>query len=337
MYTLNWAYAYGKPLSSARFKATPEDFEVHELFDYAFSGEGEHILLKIEKRGLTTEEVAKALARSVNKPLKLISYAGLKDRQALCTQWFSIHAPGEQIEGVGQLHGSGWRVIDHTRHNKKLRPGSLAGNHFVVTLNEVHDGGDLLWRIERIKASGVPNYFGEQRFGREGANLNRAEELLVHNKKVKDRFLKGMYCSAARSWLYNLILSSRVTHQTWNKALCGDVMQLNGTHSIFVTEAPDGEIIKRIEEKDISPASPLAGKSKNKVMGEALELINQIYADWQPWLLGLERLGMEEAWRANILHAIDLDYSRHDNVMTLSFNLPAGSYATALLRELVIY
>ena len=337
MYSLDWPHVYGKPKATARFKLTPEDFQVNELFSGTFSGEGEHIVLKIEKRGLTTEEVIKSLARLINKPVKLISYAGLKDRQALCTQWLSIHAPGEEIKDIDKLEAPGWKILESTRHNKKLRPGYLTGNQFVIKLREVTDEDDLIQRIEQVKITGVPNYFGEQRFGREGGNLIKAEELLVQGKSVKDRFLKGIYYSAARSWLFNLILAKRVNDLSWNSPLAGDVMQLSGSHSIFMIDAPDEEMVRRIKEKDISPASPLAGKSKNKHTGAALQLINELYADWLPWVAGLEKQGLEEAWRANILHVEQFEYNIKDQAADLSFILPAGAYATTVLRELVCY
>lgn len=337
MYSLDWQYAYGVPQSTAQFKSIPEDFQVNEFFDTSFSGQGEHIVLNIEKKGLTTEEVVKSLARLINKPAKLISYAGLKDRQAISTQWISVHAPGEEIPGIEQLAAPGWRVLECTRHHKKLKPGFLTGNRFIVRLREISKPEDLLQRIEQIKQCGVPNYFGEQRFGRDVNNLVRAEAMLVHGRKVQDRFLKGMYCSAARSWVFNLILSQRVHQQNWNTPLSGDVMQLSGSNSIFVVDEIDEELLTRIQTKDISPASPLPGKTKQKVKGEALALIDKVYADWLPWLSGLERIGMEEAWRANILHVDEFKCVIEDRTAELSFLLPAGAYATSVLRELVIY
>ncbi|HAT8334273.1 TPA: tRNA pseudouridine(13) synthase TruD [Legionella pneumophila] len=338
MYSLNWPRAYGMPNSTATFKLCPEDFQVNELFEGQFSGEGEHIVLKIEKKGLTTEQVVKSLARLINKPIKLISYAGLKDKQALTTQWLSIHAPGEVIEGIETLEAPGWKILECTRHNKKLRPGFLSGNHFTITLRNVSNETDLIHRIEQIKLKGVPNYFGEQRFGRDGGNLIKAEEILVQGRKVKDRFLKGMYFSAARSWLYNLILSRRVKESSWNLPLLGDVIQLVGSNSVFVNDKSlDEQLLQRIGEKDVSPASPLPGRSKNLVKGTALQIINEVYAEWSAWLDGLEKNGLEEAWRANILYAEQIEYRINQGTVELSFVLPAGAYATVVLRELVQY
>lgn len=337
MYSLDWPRAYGTPESTALFKCTPEDFQVHEFFAGSFSGEGEHVLLKIEKRGVTTEEVVKSLARLLNKPARLISYAGLKDRQALSTQWLSIHAPGEEISGLDDLTAPGWRVLEWTRHNKKLKPGFLAGNRFVIQLKDLSNPQDLEQRIAQVQHSGVPNYFGEQRFGRAANNLVRAEELLVHGARVKDRFLKGIYYSAARSWLYNLILGLRVGDLSWNQPLMGDVMQLRGSNSIFVLDELDATLIQRVQDKDISPACPLPGKSKNMVKGDALVRINEIYTQWSAWIQGLEQHGLEESWRATVLHVDQLHYTIHDRVAELSFTLPAGAYATTVLRELVRY
>ncbi|WP_298627037.1 tRNA pseudouridine(13) synthase TruD [uncultured Legionella sp.] len=337
MYSLDWPRVLGTPKSTASFKSVPEDFQVNEYFAGQFSGEGEHIVLQIEKRGMTTEEVVKSLGRLINKPAKLISYAGLKDRQALTTQWLSIHAPGEVIDGIDTLEAPGWRVLTSTRHHKKLRPGYLTGNQFVMRLREVSDEEDLIKRIEHIKVSGVPNYFGEQRFGRECGNLVKAEELLVQGRKVKDRFLKGMYCSAARSWLYNLILAKRVKEGTWNIPIPGDVMQLSGSNSIFVADEINELLLRRVADKDISPASPLPGKKKNMVTGLALDAINEVYSDWSAWLTGLERLGLEEAWRSNILQVEECSYTVKEGTAELSFRLTAGSYATSVLSELVTY
>ena len=337
MYSLDWARVYGLPKCKVRFKCSPEDFQVNEFYDKAFTGSGEHIVLKIEKRGLTTETVIKSLARLVKKSIKLIGYSGLKDRQALTTQWLSIHAPGEEIPGIEQLSEPGWRVLEYTRHNKKLKPGFLAGNQFILRLREVSHEDDLQKRIEKINEFGVPNYFGEQRFGLEAGNLLKAENLLIKGQKIRDRYLKSMYFSAARSWIYNLILSQRVSEQCWNTPLSGDVMQLHGSNSIFVIDETQEELLQRIRSKDISPASPLPGISKNKVKGRALELINKVYANWQPWITGLECHGLEEAWRANILHVEQFEYVFENNSVELSFILPAGSYATAVLRELCFY
>lgn len=335
MYSFDWSYAYGRPQSQAQFKVHAEDFQVHELLPEPFSGEGEHVVIQVEKRGLNTEEVARSIARLINKPYKLISYAGLKDKQAITTQWFSIHVPGEEIKDVGTLAAPGWRVVAHSRHSKKLKTGCLSGNQFIIQLRALTEIDDVLERIGKIELMGVPNYFGEQRFGRNGANLIRAEELLLQGKKVKDRYLKGLYYSAARSWLYNLVLSHRVQDLTWNLPLAGDVMQLAGSHSIFTTDGMDTELVQRIKDKDVSPASPLPGKTKNKAYGDAKAVVDEVFSSYSAWVQALEQQGLEEAWRANILYPEQLHAKPNTDGLQLRFTLPAGTYATAILREMV--
>ncbi len=336
-FNLNWPYANDKPSAKGQLKTIPTDFQVNELVSEKFSGSGEHQLIKIEKSGVTTEDVVKNVSRLINKPVKLISYAGLKDKQALTTQWLSVHLPGESVEGIEQLEGSGWRVIDSARHNKKLRPGYLTGNQFIIRLREISGVEDALKRLEQIKITGVPNYFGEQRFGRDAGNLPQADALLNNRLKVKDRFIKGIYFSAARSWIFNNILARRVASGTWNTALQGDVFQLAGSHSIFTTPDIDEVIKNRIVDKDISPASPLPGKGAMMATAHALECIEAVYAEWSSWIVGLEHRGLELAWRSNILHLEDVSYTIEEDTLVLNFTLPPGAYATTVLREVVDY
>ncbi len=329
------AYAYGKPLSTGVFKASADDFVVDEVLGFALSGEGEHQFLRIEKRGLNTEELVVRVARAVGKPVKQISYAGLKDRQALTTQWLSVHCPGENIPGVHALHGEGWRVVDSGRHLKKLKTGGLSGNRFQLVLRDVHDSETVEMRLQRIKAGGVPNYFGPQRFGHQGQNMVKAVDMLLHGRRVKDRFLRGIYYSAARSFLFNRILSARVAHETWDKALSGDVMQLAGTHSIFSVERPDEALHARVARQDASPASLLWGIGESRVRAEALIIQQQGLDGLEALCDALEQHGLERAYRAHVLFANQLAWRWQASNLMVSFELTAGSYATSVLRQLI--
>lgn len=337
MYNLDWPYANEKPKCTAIFKETPDDFHVDEFFNYPFNGQGEHILVKIQKCGVSTEDVVKSISRLIQKPTKLISYAGLKDRQALATQWISIHAPGEIIPGIESLSGYGWKVIESTRHHKKLKRGYLDGNRFVITLKSLSNPDEFINRIKHIQLNGVPNYFGEQRFGKASANLVNAEQLLIQSRRVSDRFLKGIYLSAARSWIFNLILATRVNDKTWNIPLPGDMMQLRGSNSIFSIDDVGESIIQRVIAHDVSPASPLPGKSKINATREKLQAIEIIYTKWRSWVDGLIHHGLDESWRANILNIDQLTYTLQDQTAVITFSLPPGAYATAVIRELVAY
>lgn len=329
-------FAFGEPTLFGVIKATPEDFKVNELLGFDLSGEGEHLFLRVEKKGLNTEDLAKALARILGKSENLISYAGLKDRQALTTQWFCVHCPGEKITMPDTLEGTGWRVLESKRHNKKLKTGALAANEFILTLRELSEKLLIENRLRQIQSTGVPNYFGAQRFGYDGQNLVRAQALLLEGKKVKNRFLKGIYYSAARAFLFNQILAARVSSRNWNQALAGDVIQLAGTNSIFFIEIPDENIQERLTQFDISAAAPLWGKGQEKVSLDALEVQEKALSPYKTWCEALEKQGLERSYRPFRLAVEQLNWQWVDDAtLVLNFRLQPGSYATSVVRELI--
>ncbi|KTC84056.1 tRNA pseudouridine(13) synthase TruD [Legionella brunensis] len=332
----HFTFAYGTPQSLGKIKASPDDFKVNEILGFNLTGEGEHLYLQVEKKGLNTEELAKQLARSLGKSEKVISYAGLKDKEAVTTQWFSIHCPGEEIDSPHLLKGDGWRVIQYQRHAKKLRTGALAANEFLLIIRELDDCNDVEERLQKIYHGGVPNYFGAQRFGYENQNLVKAEQLLLGGVKVKNHFLRGIYYSAARSFLFNQILSERIQTATWNKAITGDVMQLSGTNSIFSIDEPDEDIKKRIELFDISPAAPLWGRGEERVKMQALLHQQKALAGYESWCSALEKHGLERSYRSLRLAVECMMWDWQDNNLYLSFKLTAGSYATSVVRELIL-
>ena len=332
----NFAFAYGKPLAKGSIKSAHDDFIVDEILGFEPGGEGEHLYLFIEKRGLNTEELVKQLALQVNCSIKDISYAGIKDRQAVTRQWLSIHCPGKNIPDAGSWAGSGWKVLFSKRHLKKLKKGTLSANAFQLVLRDIEQGtDDIEHRLLQIKQYGVPNYFGAQRFGYDGNNLVKAAQLLFDGVKVKNRFLRGIYYSAARSYLFNLMLSERIRQHSWNKALHGDVMQLAGTNSLFALEILDDLITERVSSFDISPAAPLWGLGAELSSGEALGVQKTALKDYQKWCEGLELHKLERSWRALILQVNELAWEWKEGNLLLSFQLAAGSYATSVVRELM--
>ena len=325
-------FAQSSPTSKGQIKESPDDFCVEENLGFELTGEGEHLFLLVEKKRLNTEEMAKIIAQTLNVPLKSVSYAGLKDKFAKTTQWFSLHLPGMADPTLESLNSDNYRLLESKRHNKKLRIGALKGNHFKIKVHDFeYDEKELFTRIEQVKANGVPNYFGPQRFGHNGSNLERAKEVLLDNKKIKNRHLRGIYYSAARSFLFNQILSLRVEQASWNKAVSGDLMMLAGSHSVFPIDEVDGEIMRRIADRDIVPTAPLWGKGKELITADALTIQNQALNPWQDWCTALERQGLDKSYRALVL--VPEHFQFKDN--TFSFSLPAGAYATTVLRELL--
>ncbi|MDP1602422.1 MAG: tRNA pseudouridine(13) synthase TruD [Legionella sp.] len=329
------AFANGKPAAVGSIKSSPDDFKVDEILGFELTGEGEHLFLLIEKRGLNTEELVKKIASVTGYSERDISYAGIKDRQAVTRQWLSIQCPGQEIADANALAGEGWRVIETKRHLKKLKTGALTGNKFQLTIRDIQGNDEIETRLQHIKHHGIPNYFGAQRFGFDGQNLVKAKRLLIDGIKTKNRFLKGMYYSTARSFLFNLILSERIKQGNWNKALPGDVMQLDGKNSIFTIDAVDDIIQERVKSFDVSPASPLWGVGKELVSDEALIIQQQALADFEPWCAALETHKLERSYRALMLKPRDMSWEWQDDTLVLNFSLQAGSYATSVMREVL--
>jgi tRNA pseudouridine13 synthase len=277
------------------------------------------------------------LARCAGVPLRDVSYAGLKDRQAVTEQWFSVHLPGSATPDWSKLGSADVSILREARHSRKLRRGALRGNRFRITVHDlVTDPGLLRQRLETIAAAGVPNYFGEQRFGRNGSNLRTAERFFGNTHMRLSRHQRGLVLSAARSLLFNAVLSRRVSEGSWNLALPGDAMQLQGSHSYFVATVVDAELQQRVAEHDVHPTGPLHGRGTAAVEAEVLALESAVLAGYPAWQAGLEAAGLKQERRALRLILDKLEWTQPaTDVLCLEFSLPAGAYATSVLRELL--
>lgn len=329
-------YLYGKPLAQGDLRSTENDFKVFELLPFTASGEGEHLVLYVRKVGINTINVARALAKHFNVKEGLVSYAGLKDRFAVCEQSFSVHLPGVNTDDLSSLSIDGVEILRAERHNKKLRTGVLLGNRFELTLRNVVNGDDLNERWQKLITDGVPNYFGEQRFGIDGGNIQRAEELFS-GKKVKDKKKRGIYLSAARSYLFNNVIAKRIVTGTFNHLSEGDVCMLAGSQSVFLAEKIDDDLVKRLTEFDIDITAPMWGRGRLMTTGE-IQDFEQGIVDLKPeFPEGLERFGLKQERRKIRLTVQMPKMSFENDTLTLNFCLPAGCYATTILRELIDY
>lgn len=320
----------------ALYKQQPEDFVVTEELPFALSGKGEHVWLYIEKRGSNTDWVVRRLAEHAGVKLRQIGYAGLKDRQALCRQWFSVHLPGRDEPHWQALNDTEITVLEHRRHTRKLQRGALKYNHFDIRLRELAgDISSLHARCALIEHEGVPNYFGEQRFGRDMANLRRAQAMFQHPPKRLPRHQRSLYLSAARSWLFNRILSARIEQDCWNRRLPGDVFMLQGSSACF---ADDGSaaLTARLQNAEIHPTAALWGDGESMARGDCAALEQRIAESGQVLADGLVAARLSPARRATRLLPCHWQwhYQSHEKVLRLRFSLPAGAYATAILREL---
>jgi tRNA pseudouridine13 synthase len=319
------------------FKATPEDFEVEEIPAYEPTGEtdSEHLFLWIEKRGRSTQDVAKALARHCGMQEKDVSWAGLKDRQAVTRQY--LCAPARYVEPkLDSFVLEGVKVLKATRHRNKLKGGHLRGNRFSLVVRGVTDAAAAQEALKRLVKFGVPNYFGEQRFGVGGDNAERGKKILLAGGRHRDRFERKLLLSAYQSDLFNRVLARRLEAGTFATAIVGDVLKKNLTGGEFVCE--DAAVDQpRVDALEVSPTGPLFGPEMRRPTGAVDEEESRVLADE-----GIDRelfvKGGNETMGARRLLRVQLsleDAAVEGDALRLRFTLPAGSYATVVLRELM--
>lgn len=334
----DWPRTAPPPVSGV-LRAAPEDFIVDEILTIALSGSGEHVWLKVRKRGWTTDRVAQQLARAAEVARRDVGFAGMKDRHAVTTQWFSVQLPGREAPLWAELLPSGIEVLESARHARKLQSGALAGNRFDITLREcAGDRAQLMARVEALRARGVPNYFGEQRFGHHGANVERALAMFAGKLRTRDRTLRGIYLSAARAYVFNEVLAQRVRANNWESGLDGEAFLLNGSHSFFIADHIDALLNERLHRHDIHPSGPLWGQGEALPHASVRQMEEEVLARHADLTTGLAAAGLRQERRALRLFPRDLVAEWTDATsLRIGFQLPPGSYATVVLRELVDY
>lgn len=328
--------AFGAPLLTAAIRSVPEDFQVDELPAFEATGEGEHLLLDIRKRGANTVAIAKRLAQWAGVPEMGVSYAGQKDRHAVTTQRFSVHLPKRVAPDLAALESEEMQVLASTWHNRKLQRGALAGNRFKLVLRDVQgDHEAIAERLQAIAARGLPNWFGEQRFGRDGGNVPAALQMFAGRRVRKDQ--RSMLLSAARSALFNRVLAARVEQGNWDTPLDGEVWMLDGSRSVFGPEPMSDVLAERLARFDIHPSAPLWGVGELRSTGAARALEDQALSDEQAIALraGLEQAELKQERRSLRLRPALMQHAWLDaQTLEISFALPSGCYATAVLHEL---
>jgi tRNA pseudouridine13 synthase len=329
--------AHGAPPGRARLRAAPEDFVVEEQLGFEAAGHGQHVLLHLRKRGVNTEWVARELARLAGVAPVAVGYSGLKDRDAVTSQWLSVDLAGRAEPDWSALAPGAVEVLAARRHDRKLRRGAHRANRFVLWLRDpVGDRPAVEARLARVGETGVPSYFGEQRFGRDGDNAEKALAMLRGSRRVRDRHERGIYLSAARAAMFNRVLAARVEDGTWDLALPGEVLMLDGRHSRFLAEDVTPEIARRVAGGELHPTGPLWGRGESAARLDARAREDAALAGCEDWLEALVAGGLEQDRRALRLLPRDLDWGWDEGGdLRLSFTLTAGAYATALLREVI--
>ena len=321
------------PKQTALLKAECADFVVKEQLGYDMSGDGEFVAVKVRKTDCNTLFVGEQLAKIAGISARNMSYAGLKDRKAVTEQWFSLQMPGQPTPDFSQFSLDGVEILDATRHQRKIRIGSLQGNHFEILLRNVEETDELKVRLDFLAKNGFPNYFTEQRFGRDGNNLTQALRWANGEIKVKDRNKRSFYLSAARSEMFNLIVSKRMELNLAQQILVGDVLQLNGSHSWFVVDESEdlAQLQQRLAQQDVLLTAPLIGEEDKS----AVDFEHEIFAQHQALFALMRQERMKAARRPILMQPQHFQWQFEPNGLRLQFALPAGSYATALIRELV--
>lgn len=332
----DWPRVCGMPEARAVQRAMPDDFQVEELPSVEPDGEGGHLWLWIRKVGANTDWVAGQLAVAAGCHVRDVGFAGMKDRNAVTAQWFSIPVPAGET-----LPWEQWDIADVTieqarLHGRKLKRGALIGNRFRIVLRELAgDRQAFEQRLEQLKASGLANYFGPQRFGFGGQNVQRGARWLHFGGRLP-RSKRSIYLSAVRSYLFNQVLAERVREGSWNRLLPGDIAMLDGTHSIFGCSLPDDDLVQRALAFDLHPTGPLPGEGGMQPEGEAAALEQRVLAPYAELVEGLCRARLDADRRSLRLRIKDLRWAFVDDQVRLHFELPPGAYATTVLDELVL-
>jgi len=329
-------HTHGGPVVTGRMRERPEDFQVDEIPICEPDGEGEHLLLHVRKIGANTEWVARRLASHAGLPVSKVGYAGLKDKYAVTSQWFTLYAGVHLDPDWSTLDAEGVEILEVHRHGRKLRRGGLRGNRFRIRIRDLKGEMDLLdeW-LDQVRRLGVPNYFGVQRFGNREGNLYAATALFAGEAKRVPRHKRGLWLSAARSQLFNQVLAMRVERGDWDRPLDGERMQLDRSRASFLADAIDDELIERCRAFDVHPSGPLWGAGEKLTSGEVAVLEERALEDFPLWTAGLAAAGLRQERRPLRLEMSAMDAVVTDDLLEIGFDLPAGAYATAALRELV--
>lgn len=336
MWNFDWPKAYPETQAQGILKLNPEDFVVDEIPLMSPIGEGEHVYLHVRKREVNTHWVARLLAEKFGVKEQDVSYAGQKDRYAVTTQWFSIYAPKSELQlDTRPFPEEDIEILVQTRHSKKLRRGDLVGNRFKINLQQITAADDssleslkqaVEKNLEQIKERGVPNYFGLQRFGRGGGNMDQALAMLTGQRREKNRQKKSMYLSAARSYIFNEVIAARIQQGLWGKTLAGDV-----------------DVEKNPTDLARSATAPMWGRGRLPSQDETLLLEKTVSGPYHELSEGMEFAGLKMERREIVSNTENMQWQwqTHQNgeenelSLTISFALASGHYATSVLQEFI--
>lgn len=330
--------AFGEPAATGILRATAEDFVVEEDLGFAPDGDGAHLLLKVRKRNANTGWVAQELARALGCHVRDIGFAGLKDRRAVAIQWFSLPLTPRALAAAAGLVNAEFSVLEVHRHRRKLPRGALAGNAFSIRIREYRGSpAGLRERCEAILRRGVPNYFGPQRFGRDAGNLARLAASASPPSEPPRRPARaaGFVLSAARSLVFNAVVAQRVRDDSWGRLELGDVANLDARGSVFAVAELSAELSARVARLEVHPTGPMWGSGELMTAGPVREMEERIGLELARPCQFLVDAGLRQERRSVRLRVRDLTWEQDPQGVLLRFWLRSGSFATAVLREIL--
>jgi tRNA pseudouridine13 synthase len=329
------------PGIGGRMKAEPEDFEVEEIPAYEPSGSGDFVYLWLEKRDMGAEFFVRQVARRLGIAPGEVGIAGMKDRRAVTRQMVSV--PATCADRLAALDGDGIRVLRQSRHGNKLRPGHLHGNRFRILIRDAEPAAPQLLEpiLAQLREHGLPNFYGLQRFGRDGEtvllglSLLRQERSPLAGRRLSP-FLRKLALSAAQSALFNHHLARRLADGLLRRVLPGDVMGHWPFGGLFVAEDVPTEQ-GRFDRRETMHSGPMFGRKMFAAAGEAATREAATLADAQLTPAAFRGFGklLQGTRRHNLIYLDEVDAAIEPVGVRLTFSLPAGSYATILLREVM--
>lgn len=329
------------PGTGGQIKTQPEDFEVEEIPAYPPCGEGDYLYLWVQKRDLGADYFLRQVARRLDLPPGEVGTAGLKDRRAVTRQMVSVPVRAEPL--LPRLEGDGISLLSVDRHRNKLKPGHLHGNRFRVVVRNADPGASerLPPLLERLRQTGLPNFYGPQRFGRDGGTVRLGLSLLLPDSgkagsaRSPGPFLRKLALSAVQSALFNHCLAGRLRDGLFRRALPGDVMAKWPFGGMFVAEDVAAEQA-RLEAGEIVPTGPMFGRKMFPAAGEAAAREESTLREAGLRAEAFHGFGklLSGTRRHNLVYPDGLEGKVEGDSIQLTFTLPAGSYATVLLREL---
>ncbi|MBT8444602.1 MAG: tRNA pseudouridine(13) synthase TruD [Gammaproteobacteria bacterium] len=316
--------AFGPSPVRGALRSRPTDFIVDEQLAFPLSGEGEHLYLRLRKSGQNTRWVARELARRLGLPPKAIGFAGLKDRHAVTSQWFSVHLPGRPDPASDDVAIDGVELVEAVRHTGKLRTGALSGNRFRLVIRDLTgDREELRERLVALRSHPVPNYFGAQRFGRDARNL----DLLAVPASQPDRDARSFALSALRSALFNMWLATRIDEHSWRTPMRGEIVWRPAAGRYLHVAKVEGQ-------EEVFPTGLLCGAGDNQATEDALRAEREFFGAFPDTCDVLAAFDTRTMRRPLCLLIGELEFECRQAELELAFSLARGQFATTAIREL---